>query len=55
MDGLKGRLVAREMGENIKNIAFPVNLYSKVVSHLDSGVMRESIVCPNHIVAAGNV
>ena len=27
LDGLKGGLVAREIGANIKNIAFPVNLH----------------------------
>ena len=52
LDGLKGGLVAREIGANIKNIAFPVNLHWDAVSRLDSD---KSIVCPNYIVAAGNV
>ena len=47
----KGGLVAREIGANIKKIAFQ----STITDNQSRGVLRESIVCPNHFVAPNSV
>ena len=47
----QGGLVAREMGANIKKIAFQ----STLIETQSRGVLRENIVCPNHFVAPSNV
>ena len=47
----KGGLVAREISANIKKIAF----HSALIENQSRGVLRESIVCPNHFVAPSNV